>query len=209
MGHSGRDMRQTVTKELYAYWSHLKGARSAPDRSDIDPAEIRQVLADTFIIEVDAPCLFPIRLCGTRLNALWLADRKGCSFLDLWREEDRREVAAALLTVIEGVTPIVAGARTRATGFQSLELELLLLPLRHFGKTHSRVLGSLAPSYQSDWLGQRAAEPLELISLRVMDAAERMALCGKNHGVVSGQTPGERPRLIVYEGGKPRQSFDI
>ena len=107
-------MRQSVTKELYAYWSRLKGARSAPDRTDIDPAAIRHVLADTFIVEIDQACAFPIRLSGTRLNALWLDDQKGRSFLDLWRMEDRRNVAAAVLTVIDGVAPIVAGARAAA-----------------------------------------------------------------------------------------------
>jgi hypothetical protein len=198
-------MRQLVTKELYAYWSDLKGARAAPDRSDIDPAAIRQVLADTFIIEVDAQCAFPIRLCGTRLNALWLADQKGGSFLDLWREEDRRTVAAALLTVIDGITPVVAGARALAADTQSLDLELLLLPLRHFGKTHSRLLGSLAPSFQPDWLGRRPAGPLELVSLRVMSGAEQVNVNLFGQSAFSARRPaGKRPKLVVYEGGKPR-----
>jgi hypothetical protein len=91
-------MRHSVSRELYAYWNSLRGARAAPDRSDIDPAAIRHVLADSFIVEVEQACVFPIRLCGTRLNALWLSDQKGKSFLDLWRAEDRRNVAAALLT---------------------------------------------------------------------------------------------------------------
>jgi hypothetical protein len=199
-------MRQTVTKELFSYWSRLKGARSAPDRSDIDPAAIRHVLADTFIIEIDGGCVFPIRLSGTRLNALWLHDQKGASFLELWREEDRRGVAAALLTVIDGVTPVVAGVRARAAeAARTLELEMLLLPLRHFGKTHSRLLGSLAPSCQPDWLGRAPAQPLELVSLRVIGASEQKGLTLNPHVVFSPwPAPGSRPRLVVYEGGKPR-----
>lgn len=198
-------MRQHVTKELFAYWSRLKGARAAPDRSDIDPSEIRQVLADTFIIEVDDRRIFPVRLCGARLNALWLREQKGASFLDLWRDEDRREVAAALLTVIDGVTPIIAGARAIAEQTRLLELELLLLPLRHFGKTHSRVLGSLAPSHQPDWLGEKSAGPLELVSLRVMTGAEYPLLNVQNYRMFGARPlPGERPRLVVHEGGKPR-----
>lgn len=199
-------MRQTVSRELYAYWSRLKGARSAPDRADIDPAAIRQLLADTFIVEIDQACVFPIRLSGTRLNALWLADQKGRSFLDLWREEDRRNVAAALLTVIDGVTPIVAGARAPAERGPGVELELLLLPLRHFGKTHSRLLGSLAPAYAPDWLGRAPARPLELISLRVIDVTtERTA--PQRRGAFAAAlrfAPAQRPNLVVYEGGKSR-----
>lgn len=197
-------MRQQVTKELFAYWRRLKGARAAPDRADIDPGAIRQILADTFIIEVDEARMFPIRLCGTRLNALWMAERKGVSFLDLWRDPDRRSIAAALLTVIDGVTPIVAGARANVAGVAPLELELLLLPLRHFGKTHSRVLGSLAPVYQPDWIGARSAGALELLSLRVM--GEENAIRAAVSPTFSERSRVRRmgPTLVVHEGGKLR-----
>jgi len=108
-------MRHSVSKDLYAYWNWLRGARAAPDRSDIDPAAIRHVLADSFIVEVEPACVFPIRLRGTRMNALWLSDQKGKSFLDLWRAEDRRNVAAALLTVVDGTTPALSHARRAST----------------------------------------------------------------------------------------------
>jgi hypothetical protein len=196
-------MRHAVSKDLYDYWNRLRGARSAPDRSDIDPAAIRHVLADTFIIEIDGQCSFPIRLCGTRMNALWLADQKGRSFLDLWSDRDRRDVAAALLTVIDGVSPVVAGARATAAREEPLDLELLLLPLRHFGKTHSRLLGSFAPAYQVSWLGKLAAQPLELLSMRVIAPKPQRA-----PGPLFAVNPrrdlafAQRPRLVVHEGGK-------
>ncbi|MBI1868778.1 MAG: PAS domain-containing protein [Methylocystis sp.] len=196
-------MRHPVTNELYAYWNRLRGARAAPDRSEIEPAAIRHVLADTFIIEVDRQCMFPIRLCGTRLNALWLAEQKGRSFLDIWREDDRRSVAAVLLTVIDGAVPVVAGVGGEAAGHESVDLELLLLPLRHFGKTHSRVLGSLAPVRQPSWLGLASMEGLRLRSMRVVYATE-----GKSaHFPVGDVFPSPtrplagRPRLVVYDGG--------
>jgi hypothetical protein len=195
-------MRQKVSKELFAYWNELKGARAAPDRSDIDPMAIRQILADTFIIEVDQDCVFPMRLSGTRLNALWLREQKGLSFIDLWRKEDRRGVAAALLTVIDGASPIVAGARIHAPGDARLDLELLLLPLRHFGKTHSRVLGALSPTHQPEWLGLQRAGPLELVSLRVVDAAAPRREPGNYAPVGSARIVGGRPRLVVYQGDK-------
>jgi hypothetical protein len=196
-------MRQQVSKDLFAYWSELKGARTAPDRADIDPMAIRQILADTFIIEVDQSGVFPMRLSGTRLNALWLREQKGHSFVDLWRDEDRSGVGAALSTVIDGACPIVAGARALAPGDATLELELLLLPLRHFGKTHSRVLGALSPTHQPEWLGVHRAGPLELVSLRVIGSGFARQ---KSHDVVSFQSAHmvrQRPKLVVYQGDKP------
>lgn len=195
-------MRHQVSKDLFAYWSELKGARAAPDRSDIDPGAIRQILADTFIIEVDGDLIFPVRLSGTRLNALWGREQKGESFVDLWREEDRRSIAAAMLTVIDGVAPIVAGARTRAPGAAPLELELLLLPLRHFGKTHSRVLGALSPAYQPEWLGLRRAGRLELVSLRIISAEPSRAFLPSPPSLPARVPRAERPRFVVYQGDK-------
>lgn len=195
-------MRHQITKDLFAYWRRLKGARSAPDRSDIDPRAIRQILADTFIIEVDAAGVYPLRLCGTRLNALWLREQKGVSFIDLWREQDEASISAALLTVIDGATPIVAGARSLTEDFRAVELELLLLPLRHFGKTHSRVLGSLAPISNPDWLGRRSAGPLELVSLRVIESERHHPTTYNHPPFDTARLARERPRLVVYEGGK-------
>jgi hypothetical protein len=196
-------MRLQATKELFDYWRRRKGARAAPDRSDIDPTAIHQILADTFILEVDAERVFPMRLSGTRIDALWLEGRKGRSFIDLWRGVDRVSVAAAMLTVIDGVTPIVAGARTQAGDSAPLDLELLLLPLRHFGKTHSRVLGALAPVYQPDWLGLRPAGPLELLSLRIVEEKPTRPTIRKHSRFEPRRPARERPRLVVYEGGKP------
>lgn len=195
-------MRQQVSRDLYAYWSQLKGARAAPDRADIDPVAIRHILADTFIMEVDPERAFPMRLSGTRLNALWLRDRKGESFVDLWRGEDRRSVAAALLTVIEGVTPVVAGVKAAPRGEAPLELELLLLPLRHFGKTHSRVLGALSAVRPPEWLGHVGAGALELISMRVIAAPPAIANNWRGARFEPGQIPRGRPRLVVYQGDK-------
>jgi hypothetical protein len=195
-------MRQSVTKQLYAYWNRLKGARSAPERSEIDPAEIRDALADSFILEVDSRERFPIRLCGTRLDALWLSEQKGKSFLDLWREEDRRALSSVMLTVVDGVTPVVAGAEgTVGDGLEPLDLELLLLPLRHFGKTHARVLGALTPSHQPHWLGLAPAGPLRLKSFRVVAANEtRMIPLGV--AALRPRIAAGRPQLVLYRGGK-------
>ena len=207
-------MRHSVSKDLYAYWDRLRGARAAPDRNDIDPGAIRHLLADCFIVEIDQTCEFPLRLCGTRLNALWSGEGRGAPFLGMWQDEDRREVAAALLTVIDGATPIVGAAKARARAADTegadasrreLDFELLLLPLSHFGKTRSRLLGSLAPCGEVDWFGRVPADKLEIVSLRMMSAREREGFA-RARGTRPFLPPEEHGgrRFIVYEGGKAR-----
>ncbi len=164
-------MKHPASRELYAYWNGLRGERSAPRRSEIDPAAIRTVLADTFMLDVDEGDRYPFRLAGTRVNALLDADQKDRSFLDIWRPAERRNVAAVLLTVVDGGCAVVAGGAMAPQGRDECALELLLLPLRHHGRTHARVLGLLKATTEPAWLGHLPTGPLTLRSLRVLDGA--------------------------------------
>jgi hypothetical protein len=205
-------MRHAINKDLYAYWDRLRGARAAPDRNDLDPSAIRHLLADCFIVEIDESCEFPLRISGTRLNALRGSEGRGAPFLEMWREADQRELAAAMLTVIDGATPIVGAVKARAgardgedAARRDLDLELLLLPMRHFGKKRSRLLGALAPFGEVDWFGRVPAAKLEIGCLRMMSVHER-----QQNSVRRAPTPSYAPpagnvrHLIVYEGGKAR-----
>jgi hypothetical protein len=164
-------MRHEVSRDLFAYWNGLRGARAAPDRAHIDPAAIRAILADVFIVEIDADGVYPFRFSGARVNALACAEQRGESFVGLWGENDRPRVADAVATVVDDTSPVIVSATTRAPGDARLDLEVLLLPLRHFGKTHARVLGALSPFRQADWLGERCATPFGFTAMRVLAEA--------------------------------------
>ena len=165
MGKAGIKMKHPASQHLYTYWNELRGERSAPERSDVDPAAIRGILADTLILEIgtaasDGLRSFSVRLSGTRLNALFDADLRGRCFSSLWRVEDRREVARAVMTVLDDSRPIVAGVVGGPADREPLQFELLLLPLRHKGKTHARLLGVLSPTTSPTWLGLYPTAPL-------------------------------------------------
>jgi hypothetical protein len=165
-------MKQLMTRELFAYWDETRGDRLAPERADIDPAGIRNLLGHAFVLEVDSTGKFPFRLSGTRINAVFLRELRGSSFIDLWRGSERAELAKLLFSVLDDTTPAVVGASAAPSGHRAIDLELLLLPLRHHGKTHARLLGSFAPAMQPSWFGLVAAEPLELRSIHFLRADE-------------------------------------
>ncbi|AZG76128.1 PAS domain-containing protein [Methylocystis rosea] len=176
-----------VTRDLHDYWGRLKGERAAPDRAEIDPVAIRHILPDIFIIEVDPERRLPLRLCGARVNALWQREQKGRSFLEWWRAPRREEAAEAIRRVIDTQTPLVARARTARTApdRDAAEFELLLLPLRHFGKSCSRVLGSLAPARRLDWVADCPVGPLDLVAARMLEdkaaqGSKEERRCGEN-----------------------------
>lgn len=165
-------MKQLMTREVFAFWDETRGDRLAPERADIDPAGIRRLLGHTFMLEVDSAGRFPFRLSGTRINALFLRELRGSSFIDLWRASERAELAKLLLSVLDDAAPAVVGALAAPCGQSAIDLEVLLLPLRHHGKTHARLLGSLAPATHPSWFGLIAAESLELRSIHFLRADE-------------------------------------
>ncbi len=163
-----RRVKSAASQQLYDYWDRLRGARSAPERNDVDPAAIRGVLADTFILEYDRMAAFPLRIVGSRTNALFTRELRGQSFVGLWRREDRAELTDILASAADGVQPYLLGARAGPEGAPAIDVELLILPLRHHGATHARMIGVCTPRAAPTWLGLLPCEPLALISLRAL-----------------------------------------
>jgi hypothetical protein len=185
-------MRQPVTRALHDYWNGLRGERATPEIEEMNLERLFLALPDAFITEVEAPCRCPSAMCGARMNALWPDDRSNRSFLCIWNDADQDDVKAIFAMVTDGAAPVVGGARGLvAQGSETLDFELLLLPLRHIGRTHSLILGALAATERPPWLGVASLEPLSLLSVRVI---------GENRAL---QRPfaGAAPRLTVHRGG--------
>lgn len=202
-------MKHAVSRELYSYWDGLRQGRSAPERTDIDPAAIRGVLSDTFVLSGEAggqAAPFTIRLSGTRLNALFLREMKGASLLDLWLQADKPAVGRIFQTVLDDAAPLVAGLRGAPTGHRPVDLEMVLLPLRHHGRTHARILGAIAPVDMPPWLGLVGIEHLALTSLRLIEATpapvDRRGAAPTPQHVPAMEEPRRYGRFLVHEGGR-------
>jgi hypothetical protein len=162
-------MQLAISMELYAYWNALRAGRSAPERNDIEPGAIRGILADTFVLDFKG---FPFRIAGSRANALFLKELRGLPFLQLWREADRKKVKSVIQRVADETQPFLLSADAKPPGLESLQIETMLLPLRHQGSTHSRVLGCIAVKTQPHWLGLVGAGPARLISSSPLESGE-------------------------------------
>ena len=200
-------MRHETSRELFGYWNRARKDRASPERDDIDPAAIRNVLADTFLLEPGRDGQFRIRLSGTRLDALWLDDLKGRPFLDLWGD-DRHSIAAALWTVMDGTSPVVIGARTGPAGRLAMAAEILLLPLRYHGKTHERLLGALTLAQMPPWIGLVPVERLRLVSLRIIEPGVAAALPVLRRTRDEDEAVERRGHLTIYNGGREPKAPD-
>jgi hypothetical protein len=203
-------MKHPTSRQLHAYWDRLRGERAAPERGEIEPGEIRNLLADSFILETDpSRRSSAVRLAGTRLCALFGRELRGSSFVDLWGGPPQPFPNPWQL--VETVTDDTVGMVAGLTGFtardEALDLELLLLPLRHRGKTQARILGALSPHCIPTWLGSRPILRVETVSLRVLDTvAPEPAAMRSFVETLPEPANDARPvrfgHLLVHEGGR-------
>lgn len=206
-------MKNRTTRELYDYWQRIRGDRPAPERSEIEPADIRTLLADTFILEVVSRTDYRFRLAGTRICAAYGREMKGKEFLSFWQGKDREAVASLLAAIHEDAAAAVLGMVGRSDHGRELAFECLLLPISQPGQGYCRVLGCLVPADDPYWIGIHPIMTQTISSLRLIWPDERPFRIGLSEDEKA-QTP--RPgnasvvhsmrrrvaHLVVYDGGK-------
>lgn len=166
-------MKHPSTRELYEYWQRLRRGRPAPERTEIEPSDIRRILGDTFILEVVSRTEYRFRLAGTRVCALYGRELKGRDFLSFWSGKDREAVATLLAAVSQDAAAAVLGMNGRAAHERDLACEVLLLPIRQKGGGYDRILGSLAPMSDPYWIGIHPIMSQSVTSLRLIWPDER------------------------------------
>ncbi|WP_068085469.1 PAS domain-containing protein [Polycladidibacter stylochi] len=161
-------MKHGATRLLYTYWDQVRADRQAPYRSDIHPSSIKPVLGDTFIIELKKNGDYLFRLAGTRICTLYARELKGFNFLNLWNQKDN----ATVKTVLNAITEETAAAVITFTGKtkynDSIQIELLLLPLKVKGEGTTRILGSLVPMKRPYWFGCNQIIKQAINSMRIV-----------------------------------------
>ncbi len=164
-------MRHKNSKTIFTYWNNLRGDRPAPDRREIEPSDIRNVLGDTFILEMDPTYRsVSFRLAGTRLCNAYGRELKGLGFLALWDETDNMAIFNAIRQVHERSRPCAISSVARTDNDRFTDYEIMLLPLQNGDASAKRILGTASPFTKELWHG---AEPLvcnRMKSARFLDS---------------------------------------
>jgi len=189
-------MKHAASRELYAYWDERRGKRPAPERGEIEPGAIRQVLSDAFILALDGGAGHPFRLAGTRVCALFGRELKGESFIGLWAAASQPAIRDLVAILNDERVGTVAGVTAQSDAGEPIELELLLLPLAANRPSLARSIGVLAPLHIPQWLGSRPIGALTLGGRRHIGAEVQARLLPR-FMVSRG-----RRSLVVYQGGR-------
>jgi len=144
-GGKGQDMKHPSNREFFAYWDEKRAGARAPDRSEIEPDAVRELLGDIFVLSYDSAAGYPFRVAGTRLCALLGRDLKDRSFSELFVQDGRREIEDIIAVVTEEMLAAVAGITATSDDGTPAHLELLLLPFNSRAHTPLSLTGLLDP----------------------------------------------------------------
>lgn len=162
-------MRHKTSLELFAYWNRRRGERAEPSRLDIEPADIRTLLPDIFILQPDADGAFTFRLAGTGVCALFDRELKGEALDRLWLPDGVDAVLGLAASVLDGSAPGVVEVWAESHAGRSVDMELLLLPLSDGAGGNRRILGSLCPLDRPYWLTADPIVSLVTSTIRMLD----------------------------------------
>ncbi|MDB5610297.1 MAG: hypothetical protein JWP25_7197 [Bradyrhizobium sp.] len=138
-------MKHPSSRAFFAYWDDKRGGARAPDRSEIEPGAVRELLGDIFVLSYDGAAGYPFRVAGTRVCALLGRDLKDRSFSALFAADARREIEDIIAVVAEEMLAAVAGITATSQDGSLRHLELLLLPFNARAHTPLSLTGLLAP----------------------------------------------------------------
>lgn len=198
-------MKQDGSIALFHYWNRLRNGRPAPKRTEIEPADIKRLLADTFILERDTRGEAVFRLAGTRLCSVYGRELKGFSFPSLWREKDQRLVARLARGVFEQNNVVVVTFHGVSRNQRSNGFEMVVLPLDG-GVDNPRCLGAAFAVEKPFWLGADPIVEAEIESVRVVDP-DREPIFLKNRPAIDvpSLSPSELPASSDNESGGSRR----
>lgn len=200
-------MQHTSTKRLYEYWDHLRGDRFAPNRFEIEPAQLADILPDIFILECADLSSYLFRLAGTRICTALGHELRRQNLLDYWNFKDREGLQSLLHTAAsDGAGILIECMGRNATTREQAHFEMLILPLLHTNNMVNRMLGSISPLTDNSWAGRHEIRNLTLETFEIIwpdlrpplpSAAEPPVMIGDG---VPGAN-GTRSRFRVLEGG--------
>lgn len=135
------NIEEANPKFLYGYWTKKRGGRRMPARVDIDPVDLKPVLPQLMLIDVErAPLDFRFRLAGTRLYDIFGVDLTGRSIRTIEPSALSDAVWAGFTELSENGAPqYVRLEYTNAKGY-ARSYSVLRLPLGDDGKTVDRIL---------------------------------------------------------------------
>ncbi len=129
----GPSIADPLLRQLYDYWRAKKGARIAPRRADIAPAEIPDLLAWVYLVELVEGRL-RIRLAGTSIAEEFGAKLTGKYLDEIGLADAQTPVTEEYQKAAREIAPVFGKWHYATKDGRELDYERVILPLSSDGK---------------------------------------------------------------------------
>lgn len=200
------EMKHSGTRQLFGYWSALRGGRAAPYKSEVTARGIGRTLAsNTFILENLPDGARRFRLAGSGLHDIFGMELRGMSANTMVEQSGHARLKSLLDDCLATPSVCVLQCQAKAGSGEALTVEIFLAPLRSDFDQMNRVLGS------AHVLDHKPHEIAPAPRKCAIIAANTHDLAGARRFDVDAPLPGfaepgagfdfERPGLSAIEGG--------
>lgn len=140
LGNKAKAILSSIEKD----WREMCGNDLRPTHAALEPLQMEETLPYAFVLKRAGPGKANIRVAGQRVHDYFNEDLAGCGF-DNWFQPSSAEFASELLEAAFTLPAIVSFAVIAKRGFgrQSVNGQILLLPMRDAQGNISRILGAL------------------------------------------------------------------
>ncbi|WP_435168455.1 PAS domain-containing protein [Falsirhodobacter sp. 1013] len=179
-------VRHKSITRVRAYWEGLRKDGALPQRADVDPRALPDLLANVFLLEHVAPTVVRFRHTGALLSEIMGMDVRGMPFLSLIEPGERESLVSQVDRVFHSPAILDLELAGMTPGDARLGARIVLLPLQTF-RGVDMALGCIETE---GLVGRppRRFRPIRVLSERVGDVDTPVA------GFAEAPTPFERPR---------------
>ena len=136
-------MQHKTTETVFNYFNALRAERAAPSRNEIDPAALKSVLPDIFILEKKRDGVVRFRLAGTRICLILGRELRERAFTEIWDEVVSHRMRLAADTVLASRSAVEIALTAFDEDGNAIPLEMLMTPLLSNDDHCDRIFGSL------------------------------------------------------------------
>ncbi len=158
-------IQQDKNQVLYHYWNKLRDNRKAPHRFEIEPAKIAHILPNTFILQHEQKNKYEFRLAGTAICHEFCFELKQSNILEFWNQNDSEAIRSILGNVENDAALGAVDFTATAKNGQTVDYEMLIMPLYHNNMHISRMLGGLVAKSKPYWLGTSMLESFQVTKI--------------------------------------------
>jgi len=162
-------LTQPGTKLVFDYWNALRNGRRLPRRSEVDPAALRALLPNVFILQRYDSEHVVFRVAGTALCAAFGRELRDHNFVTLWSRNCQPVIRDLLLQLAEKAQVATVRADGATLDKRTLSTETVLLPLADDWGAQTRILGFAGFGREEASLGWRKLVRLDIAALALVD----------------------------------------